>query len=151
MITMYISPGCASCRKAKQWLTERNIPFKERNIFSALLNEDEIRNILMRSENGTDDIISKRSKVIVENNIDVEDMSMGQLIKFIQENPSILRRPILIDEKRFVVGYDDDEITTFIPAEIRRLTTFNCNPSCPAYKRCGETRNYIPPQKESVI
>ena len=141
MLIMYVSPGCASCRKAKQWLTEHEIPFKERNIFSALLKDDEIKTLLTRSENGTDDIISKRSKVILENNIDVEDMSMGELIDFIKANPSILKRPILIDEKRFVVGYDDDEITTFIPPELRRFTALNCSPSCPVYKRCGETRN----------
>lgn len=142
MLIIYISPGCASCRKAKQWLTEHEIPFKERNIFSALLKDEEIKTLLMRSENGTDDIISKRSKVIVENNINVEDMTMGELIEFIKANPSILKRPILIDEKHFVVGYDDDEITTFIPPELRRIASLHCNPTCPVYKRCGESRNF---------
>ena len=58
MVIIYTSPGCASCRKAKQWLKENNIEFVEKNIFTSLLNEDEIKYILSRSENGTEDIIS---------------------------------------------------------------------------------------------
>ena len=75
MIVVYTSPGCASCRKVKQWLKDRNLKFIEKNIFSTLLNENEIRHLLMRSENGTEDIISKRSKIIQERQIDVEEMS----------------------------------------------------------------------------
>ena len=46
MVTLYTSPSCTSCRKAKAWLQENGIPFKERNIFSEPLNIDEIKNIL---------------------------------------------------------------------------------------------------------
>ena len=50
MIVVYTSPGCASCRKVKQWLKDRNLPFIEKNIFKVLLNDDEIKHLLMRSE-----------------------------------------------------------------------------------------------------
>lgn len=140
MITIYTSPGCASCRKAKQWLSEQGIEFKERNIFAAILKDDEIKSLLMHSENGTDDIISTRSKIITENNIKIEDMSVGTLIDFIRENPSVLKRPIIVDENHFVVGYDDDEITTFMPAELRRMNLNQCVNTCPSYRRCGSTR-----------
>ena len=36
MIVVYTSPGCASCRKVKQWLKDRNLPFIEKNIFKTL-------------------------------------------------------------------------------------------------------------------
>ena len=62
MIRIYTAPSCASCRKVKSWLNENQIPYVEKNIFSTLLKESELRELLERSENGTDDIISKRSK-----------------------------------------------------------------------------------------
>ena len=101
MIRIYTAPSCASCRKVKAWLKEHDIPYVEKNIFSTILREDELRELLERSENGTDDIISKRSKIIKENKVDIEDMSINELIHFIQKNPSILKRPIMIDERRF--------------------------------------------------
>ena len=77
---MYTSPGCASCRKVKQWLKERNLPYIEKNIFTTLLNETEIRHLLMRSENGSEDIISKRSKIIQQNAIDLDAVSYTHLL-----------------------------------------------------------------------
>lgn len=121
MIRIYTAPSCASCRKVKAWLKEHNIPYVEKNIFSTILREGELRELLERSENGTDDIISKCSKIIKENDIDVETMSLNELIKFIQENPSVLKRPIMIDERRFQVGYNSEEIRVFIPRELRQL------------------------------
>ena len=42
MIVIYTSPGCASCRKVKAWLKEREIKFIEKNIFNVLLNRKEL-------------------------------------------------------------------------------------------------------------
>ncbi len=125
MIRIYTAPSCASCRKVKTWLKEHDIPYVEKNIFSTLIREVELRELLERSENGTDDIISKRSKIIKEQNIDIDSMTMNDLIKFIQKNPSILKRPIMIDERRFQVGYNAEEIRIFIPRELRKLTCRN--------------------------
>ena len=47
MIVLYTSPGCASCRKVKQWLKDRNLPYVEKNIFKTLLNDSEIKHLLM--------------------------------------------------------------------------------------------------------
>ena len=62
-VTLYTSPSCTSCRKAKAWLEEHEIPYTERNIFSEPLNIQEIKQILRMTEDGTDEIISTRSKI----------------------------------------------------------------------------------------
>ncbi|MEA5026190.1 MAG: Spx/MgsR family RNA polymerase-binding regulatory protein [Erysipelotrichaceae bacterium] len=140
MIVIYTSPGCASCRKVKRWLKDRELPFVEKNIFSTILKEDEIKELLVRSENGTDDIISKRSKIIQEGNVDVDEMTTKDLIRFIQQNPSVLKRPIIINERSFLVGYDNEEIDVFIPPELRALSAQSCNAACPNYPACGHYR-----------
>ncbi|MDV8934952.1 MAG: transcriptional regulator Spx, partial [Carnobacterium sp.] len=33
----------------------------------------------------------------------------------------LLRRPIMLDEKRLQVGYNEDEIRRFLPREVRAL------------------------------
>ncbi|OQC50166.1 MAG: Regulatory protein Spx [Tenericutes bacterium ADurb.Bin024] len=119
MIKIYTSPSCSSCRKVKQWFDEQQIPYEEHNIFSASLSEPELKEILYKSENGTDDIISTRSKVIKEKNIDVNDLTMSELVQFIKDNPSVLKRPIMVDTNRIQVGYNSEEIMTFIPRERR--------------------------------
>lgn len=119
MIIIYTSPGCASCRKAKQWLKDNHISFIEKNIFSNLLKEGEIKYLMSRCEHGTEDIISTRSKAFQTLQRSLDDFTVNELVKLIQKNPSILKRPILLTEKTMVVGYDDDEITAVTPATMR--------------------------------
>lgn len=121
MVTLYTSPSCTSCRKARAWLEENNIPYSERNIFSEPLSEIEIKSILKMTEEGTEEIISTRSKAFQEMNVDLDDLPMNTLFKLIQENPGLLRRPIIIDEKRLQVGYNEDEIRRFLPREVRAI------------------------------
>jgi len=139
MLVVYTSPGCASCRKAKQWLKDHGMEYIEKNIFSTILNEKEIRFLLERSENGTDDIVSKRSKIIRESDIDIDSMSTNELIRFIQLNPSVLKRPIIMDERRLLIGYDDEEIGMFVPAQLRAIADYCCD-DCPEYDSCGKVR-----------
>lgn len=77
--------------------------------------------MLRNTESGFDDIISTRSKVFQEQNLDIEDMSMRELTQFIIDNPSVLRRPIIIEEDKMQVGYNEDEIRTFIPKRLREI------------------------------
>jgi len=134
MIVIYTSPGCASCRKAKAYMKENNLSYKEKNIFNTLLNPKEIRYLISRTENGTDDLISKRSKIIRENDIDIDSMSINELCEFIVENPSILRRPIIIDDKNLQIGYDDEEIEVF--NKLKSIA--GCEKKCPHYQTCGD-------------
>ena len=121
MIILYTSPGCASCRKAKQWLKDNQLPFVEKNIFTTMLKEDEIKYLLSRCENGTEDIISVRSKAFQQLDCDIEDLSVSRLVEIVKKSPSILKRPIMISEKSMVVGYDDDEITAMVPQALRNI------------------------------
>lgn len=119
MVRLYTSPSCTSCRKARAWLEEHNIEFVERNIFSEPLTIEEVKEVIRMTEDGTDEIISTRSKTFQELNVDLDTMSLQKLYKLISENPGLLRRPILIDEKRLQVGYNEAEIRRFLPRKVR--------------------------------
>ncbi len=122
MVKLLVSPSCTSCRKAKAWLEEHDIPFEERNIFSNPLSVEEVKEIVRLTEDGTDEIISKRSKVFQDLNIDLENLPLQRLFELISEHPGLLRRPIIFDEKRLQVGYNEAEIRRFLPRKVR---TFN--------------------------
>jgi len=125
MIVIYTSPSCSSCKKVKKWFEEQKIPFKEKNIFASVLNPNELKDILAKSENGTEDIISMRSNIMKEGNIDIDSMSVNQLIDFIRKNPSVLKRPIIVDDRRIQVGYNEEEIRSFIP-RAQRIAMMSC-------------------------
>ena len=78
MIVLYSSPGCASCRKVRQWLKDKNLKFIEKNIFTSMLSEKEIKYLLMRTDNGAEDIISTRSKVMQESSVNIDELSISK-------------------------------------------------------------------------
>ena len=121
MVTLFTSPSCTSCRKARAWLEEHNIPYQERNIFAEPLSKDEIKEILQMTEDGTEEIISQRSTAYQKLNIDLDELPLKDLFDLIQNNPGILRRPIMLDEKRLQVGYNEDEIRRFLPRTVRAM------------------------------
>ena len=125
MIQIYTTPSCASCRKAKKWFDQYNIPYSEKNIFSIKLSKEDIFKMLANSENGFEDIISTRSKIFREKKLEPDLMSVQELVSFIIEYPSVLKRPIIINENELQVGYNNEDITIFLPKELRNRECFS--------------------------
>ena len=139
MIVIYTSPGCSSCRKVKNYMKDNKLKYIEKNIFKTLLNEKEIKYLISRTENGTDDLISKRSRIMQDKDVDIDNMSIDQLCKFIVDNPSVLKRPIIIDDRNIQVGFDEEEIEIF--NKIKKIA--RCDNNCTHYNLCGYLREEI--------
>ncbi len=77
--------------------------------------------VLRMTENGTEEIISTRSRTFQNLKINLDDLSIDQLIDLVEKNPSLLRRPIIMEDRRLQVGYNEDEIRRFLPRKVRRL------------------------------
>ncbi|ODG93885.1 MULTISPECIES: transcriptional regulator SpxA [Bacillaceae] len=122
MVNLYVTPSCTSCRKAKAWLDEHDIEYSVKNIMNESLTLEEIKSILRMTETGTEEIISNKSKTFQELNINIESLPLNELYNLIINNPKMLRMPIILDEKRLQVGYNEDEIRSFLP---RKLRTFS--------------------------
>jgi len=121
MITLYVSPSCTSCRKAKAWLEEQNLPFTEKNIFHEPLTKKEIKQILSLTEEGTTELISYRSQAYQCLTVDIEDLSMNELLELFTDQPSLIRRPIIMDDRRLQIGYNEEEIRCFLPRKVREI------------------------------
>lgn len=121
MIKLYVSPSCTSCRKAKTWLEEHGLEYEEQNIFHDPLTKDEIKEILMLTDEGTEEIISYRSQAYKNLDVDFDTLSMTELLNLFIEEPSLIRRPIIMDDRRLQIGYNEEEIRMFLPKRVRQL------------------------------
>ena len=136
MIKIYTVASCSSCRKVKKWFMDNDIPFIEKDLLRKNLSEKELKELLTKSENGTDDIISKRSKIISEGNVDIDNMSVNELIAFIKENPTVLKRPIIVDDNKIQIGYNPEDISVFIPAA-KKFAMLACSlNNCEKFPTC---------------
>ncbi|WP_018659922.1 transcriptional regulator Spx [Allofustis seminis] len=121
MIKLFVSPSCTSCRKARAWLEDHGLDFIEKNIYHEPLTREEIKEILMLTDDGTEEIISYRSQAYRDLKVDLEELSMNGLLDLFVKEPSLIRRPIIMDERRLQIGYNEEEIRMFLPRKVRAL------------------------------
>ncbi|RIW31070.1 Spx/MgsR family RNA polymerase-binding regulatory protein [Bacillus salacetis] len=114
-LTFFTYPSCTSCRKAKKWLSANSIEFAERHIFRETPSKEEIINLLSMTTNGLDEILATRSQKYKALNINIEELSLSEVVEMISKEPKLLRRPIVTDGSKLVVGYD--------PEGLRSLTS----------------------------
>lgn len=121
MIEFYFTTSSGSCRKTKAWLLKNNLPFEEINLKTTRLTKEELLHILSLTQNGTHEIISKGGKAYKSLSVDLEQMTLNELFDVLNQNRLLLKRPLLVDEDRLLIGYNEDDIRKFIPRHIRRI------------------------------
>ena len=123
-ITIVTRNTCKSSKKAKDWFEKNDIPYLERNMSKKPLTIDELQSILRMTLEGTDDILATQSKVFKKLDIKIDELPLKDLLELIHSHNELLRSPIILDKKRILVGYHQDEIRQFIPRETRQLEWF---------------------------
>lgn len=115
MIEIFTTPSCRSCAKAIDWLKMHHIPYVEQNLEMALTDKKQIEKILLHTEKGFDSIVSTYSEVYKKLKVDFDNLKMGEALKIIADNPSIIKRPIILDveHKNIEIGYNKDDIKIF--------------------------------------
>ena len=109
MIQIYTSYNCTSSKKVEKWLKDHGMLYNNKNILTAKITENDIQLMLKYAENGFEDIISSRSKVFIENEKTIRKFTTHEMIAFIIENPTVLKRPIVIDDatESLITGFND--------------------------------------------
>ncbi|KRL68630.1 ArsC family transcription regulator [Lentilactobacillus diolivorans DSM 14421] len=120
MLSLLITPSSTSSRKARKWLVDHDIPFNERNMARHPLNGDEIKELLSLTENGCWDLVSRQSETFKRLNVGIEKLHLSQFIELLVAHPQILKRPILVDHEKLQIGFNEDEIRSFLPRELRK-------------------------------
>ena len=110
MIKIYTVSSCTSCKKAKTWLNAHQLSYKEQNLGKEGITREELLDILTKTDNGIASIVSSKNRYAKALGVDIEDLSVNEVLNLIMETPRILKSPILVDEKRLQVGYKEQNL-----------------------------------------
>jgi len=105
-LTFFTYPSCTSCRKAKAWLAENGIAYEERHMFKKPPSAEELLEIIKKTSNGMDEILSTRSQKFKDLGIDIEEMTVSEVLELLSEEPHLLKKPILTDGEHVIIGYN---------------------------------------------
>ena len=121
MIKIYTAAYNSSCDRAKAWLHEHHLAFEEIDLMTAPLTDKEILHLISLTEDGIEEIIVKRSMAYQKLKVSLNSLPMSYLVKVIDEDRSILKRPLIVDDKRLQVGYNEENIRKFLPQSVRKV------------------------------
>ncbi len=106
MITALLYNSCTSCRKTEQVLKESGVEYERREFFKDRFTGEELQSLLQSASLTPADVFSTRSRVYKDRNLGEAGLDDEQRIDFMVEEPTLLRRPIVITGDRVVVGND---------------------------------------------
>ncbi|WP_285017169.1 ArsC/Spx/MgsR family protein [Lactococcus garvieae] len=121
MIKIYSKKGCKSTQQSLNWFEKYRIKIDICNINQ--ISKSDIIDLLCLSDRGVDSIVKKSSRTNPKNRErlkSLEEMNFNECVDYLIRYPKLLQTPIVIGEKKYLVGYDINEIRQFLPNKYRR-------------------------------
>ncbi len=108
-------PKCTTCIKAKKFLVENNIEFQDRHIVENNPTKEELALWIDKSGLEVKKFFNTSGKLYKEMNLKdkIKDMSKDEAVELLSTNGMLVKRPILIDGDKVLVGFKEDNYEKF--------------------------------------
>ena len=104
-------PKCTTCQKAKKWLDEHNIEYKERHIADANPTYDELKEWYEKSGLPLKKFFNTSGLLYKEKQLKdkLPTMSEEEQLQLLATNGMLVKRPLLVTEDKVLVGFKESE------------------------------------------
>jgi arsenate reductase len=112
MIEFYGYNKCSTCVKAKKLLNDKAVKFNDIDITTNPPSVDLLENILKYGDYELKDLFNKSGQMYRELNMKekMNQMSKAELIELLSQNGRLVKRPIIVNGRKFSVGFDVEKI-----------------------------------------
>lgn len=117
MIKALLYTSCTSCRKTEDVLKKSGVDYEKREFFKQRFTADELGSLLASVGLTPSDVISTRSRAYKDRNLADADLTDAQILDLMVEEPTLLRRPIVINGDQAVVGHNEAKLRELIGEE----------------------------------
>lgn len=117
MNTLFIQyPKCTTCKKAKKFLDENNIKYEDRHIVENNPTIEELKSWIELSGLDVKKIFNTSGMIYREMQLKdkLKNMSNLEAIELLSTNGMLVKRPLLIQEDRIIVGFKEDEYRSIL-------------------------------------
>ena len=111
---IYLYGSCSSCKKADNALRDSGKPYVRRDFFKERFSAAELRFLLERAGLEVGGVLSTRSKAYTERRLAGMSLTDTQLLDLMVDEPTLLRRPIIIGGGKSIVGFNAAAIDDLI-------------------------------------
>ena len=108
------NPRCSKSRQTLAILSDNGIDVDIIEYLKDVPSEKTLRQIINILGIKPRELLRKGEVVYKENNLRREDLTDDDLIQFMLDNPILIERPIVYDDKRAVIGRPQDNVLKLI-------------------------------------
>lgn len=109
-------PKCTTCIKAKKFLIENNVDFQDRHIVDNNPTKEELALWIDKSGLEIKKFFNTSGKLYKEMNLKdkIKDMSKEDCIELLSTNGMLVKRPLLIEGDKVLVGFKEENYREFL-------------------------------------
>lgn len=115
MIKVYYRKGCTSSSRALNWLQKYKLPANK--VLVSRIRREDVMEALRLSEGGVDDLL--RFPRTAEE-LELSEMSLDACVRFLVSHTNLIRSPLLIEDEKLLIGFNEDQMRQFLPKAYRR-------------------------------
>lgn len=110
MITFIHYPKCSTCKKAKKWLDDKNIPYDERDIkkenpsYNELYNWQKMSGMPLKKFFNTSGLLYKELNLKDK----LPSMSEAEQLKLLASDGMLVKRPLVVGDDFVLVGFKEE-------------------------------------------
>ena len=110
----YHNPRCSKSRQGIELLNKEKVSFVIKEYLKEPLTKKELKDLFKKIADAPNLIIRKKEKVYKELNLGSKSLNTNDWIDLIIENPILLERPILSNDKKAIIGRPPEEMLKII-------------------------------------
>ncbi|HEY2419901.1 MAG TPA: arsenate reductase family protein [Neobacillus sp.] len=109
-LTFYWYPKCGTCRKAKKWLDEHHLSYKEIHIVESPPSGDELKEFQQKSGLDLKKFFNTSGQKYRELGLKdkIKSADENELLELLASDGMLIKRPILTDGEKVTVGFNED-------------------------------------------
>lgn len=104
--------NCNKIRDTKNWLDEKGVEYEFVDVKKEPLSLEEIKELEYKV--GLDVLVNKKGMTYRKLGLKDKEVSTEEMLGILEQNQSMIKRPVLIKDEAVLVGYDEDAFVDFV-------------------------------------
>ncbi|MEG1219344.1 Spx/MgsR family RNA polymerase-binding regulatory protein [Lactococcus garvieae] len=122
MLKIYTISSNQETKEAERWLYAHKVKFIEVDILKELVSTEEILRIVSLTEHGVEEIVETETRAYTRLNLNFKDLKLEDFMELLEENATLLKVPLMLDEKQLQIGFDEDKMQRFLEKPSKKVT-----------------------------
>lgn len=122
MLKIYTISSNQETKEAERWLYAHKVKFIEVDLLKELVSTEEILRIVSLTEHGVEEIVETETRAYTRLNLNFKDLKLEDFMELLEENATLLKVPLMLDEKQLQIGFDEDKMQRFLEKPSKKIT-----------------------------